>query len=122
MIYTLLSWIYITVLAYPAGLAFHKCLQRFCNDKDDPAQPHFTITCISGLLVISFICSFICLFYPLNVFSNILLLVLSGLLAFMFRKELTRSFRTDILRLRAAKSVTCLLFFLYLIIICYLSY
>jgi len=121
MIYTILSWIYITVLVYPVGLAFHKCLHRVCTS-ESKEQPHFIITCISGLLVMSFISSVICLFYPLGLISNVALLLFSVLMSFLFRKELVISIRSDIARLRSAKKITYLLFLLYLVVVSYLSY
>jgi len=121
MIYTILSWIYITVLVYPAGLVFHKCLHRFCNSENKD-QPHFILTCITGLLVMSFISSVICLFYPLGLISNLVLLVFSVLMSLLFRKELVTSIRSEIVRLRSAKKITYLLFLLYLVVISYLSY
>ena len=121
MIYTILSWIYITVLVYPAGLAFHKCLHRFSNS-ENKKQPHFIFTCLSGLLVMSFISSVICLFYPLGLFSNLVLLLFSFLMSLLFRKELVTSIRSDIARLYSAKKITWLLFLLYLVVISYLSY
>ena len=121
MIYTILSWIYITVLVYPAGVAFHQCLRRF-YDRENKDQPHFIFTCISGLLVMSFISSVICLFYPLGLISNLVLLIFSFLMSLLFRKELVISIHADKARLLSSKKVSYLLFLLYLVVISYLSY
>ncbi len=121
MFLILISWIYISCISYCIGIGFHNILKNVIG-KNSFLITHFSIVCISGLLVTVFISSFLCLFIPLAFTSNATLLVFAIVCAVIWRKNLLLSIKSNSKLLKQTPWLALLICTIYLIIVAQLSY
>ena len=121
MIFIFLSWIYITGLVFCIGYAFHQLLKSAFKI-DNTGQEHFSVVCLSGILVITFISTLLCLFIPLGLVSNLLILFLALAGILINRKHFQAVVRFHLAELRKTPFLLVFLFLAFLFIIGYISY
>src|SRR4051812_37555731 len=112
MIFSIITWLYITFIAYSIGHVSHRLLRL--------PDVHFSLTCISGLVVVGFLSTFLCLFMPLAALSSSIILLLAVLSWILYGREIRRSLKKDwpLFENRFIIVVFCL----YVIAIAYFSY
>jgi hypothetical protein len=121
MLFIILSWLYITCISYCIGIGFHSLLKRITNS-DSPVLHHFSIICISGLLVTAFISTGISLFIPLSVVSAIIVACISLLSIILSRKSFFASIKHNISLLRKTPWPALFICIAFIFIIARLSY
>ncbi len=121
MIFIFLSWIYITAIAFCIGNAFHQLLKSAFK-METTTREHFSVVCISGILVITFICTLLCLFIPLGLVSNLFILFLALMGVLIKRKHFKAGVRLHLAALRKTPFLPIFLFIAFLFIIGYISY
>jgi hypothetical protein len=121
MIFIFLSWIYITIVAFCIGNSFHHLLKSAFKI-ENTTREHFSIICISGILVIAFICTLLCLFIPLGLISNLLILLLALIGVIINRKNFKQEVGFYLAALRKTPLPLAFLFLAFLFIIGYISY
>lgn len=120
MLIILLTWICITILVYPAGVLLHTLLKQLF--RLETVNEHFSIHCISGLLVTSFISCLLCLFIPIGLISNLLLSAISLAGVVLNRKDTRNAIGNDLQRLKKGQWTISLVLFAFVIVFSYLSY
>ncbi|WP_407525931.1 LIC_10190 family membrane protein [Lacibacter sp. MH-610] len=120
MIPVLLSWIFIAFVSFHTGVIFH-CLLNYKDGFERPFMAHFSVITISGLLVTGFISNVLCLFIPLGLFSQLLLLVVAvaGMIAFKNQTLFVVKYNVELLK--QTPFLILLLSTTYLFILAYLS-
>jgi hypothetical protein len=121
MLLIILSWIYITGISYLTGVSLHALLRRGFLP-EGAADLHFSLKCLSGLLVITFVSMVSCLVIPLGWISNILILTIALLGGVCNRGDLRASLKADKERIKQGHWIPSLLFVAFVFIIAYLSY
>jgi hypothetical protein len=116
----LISWIYIAFVSFFTGIVFH-CLLNYKEGFRNPVITHFTVVTISGLLVTGFICNLLCLFTPLGLFSQLLLLTGTGIGVVVFKKQTLFVIKYNSSLLKQVPFLVLLLSTAYLFILAYLS-
>jgi hypothetical protein len=130
MLIIIASWVYIVTIAYCLGAAFHAGLQKIFRTRaprtagpltTDPPL-HFSLNAITGLMVLTFICMSTCLFMPLGLASNLLILLITLGASWLARDCLRASLAADWSRLKQGNWVVSLIFLAFIFIISRLSY
>ena len=121
MIFIFLSWLYITLIVYCIGNGFHHVL-RSGFKTENPATDHFSIVCISGMLVLSFLTTLFCLFIPLGFISNLIILGLALFAVYFTRQHFVADVKFHLGELRKTPLLLVFLFLVFLFIIGYLSH
>jgi hypothetical protein len=120
MLIIIASWIYILTIAYCLGAAFHAGLQKVFRA---PALAlHFSLNGITGLMVLTFICMSLCLFMPLGLASNLLILLITIGASWLARKDLRAALAADWSRLKQGNPIVSLIFLAFILIISRMSY
>lgn len=95
MLSVCLIFLYILLTAYLTGLLVLKGIMRFCTglSKKDPLETSFRFLradsyCMAGLAALTVYAQLFSLFYKVGLLANIILFVLCGISAVLFRKEL----------------------------------
>ncbi|MBC7903452.1 MAG: hypothetical protein H7Y27_08510 [Gemmatimonadaceae bacterium] len=121
MISVILSWLFISILAFCIGTGFHALLTR-SETTTDKKLLHFTVCCITGLLVIAFLSTLYCLFLPLDIFSNLFLCIIAFCAAWLGRKQLKAAIRYNLDQIRSTGWFTIFLLIAFTFVLAYLSY
>jgi hypothetical protein len=121
MLIIILSWVYITTMAYLTGVGIHAVIGSVTGDRT-AVQMHFSLKCLSGLMGITFISTLACLFMPLGLLFNCLELVIVIGTALFYRAELRLSWRGDRDRVWQGHWASKTLFIAVVLIMAYLSY
>lgn len=121
MIFILLSWFFITCLSYCTGIGFHSLLKRITKN-ESPLLQHFTLLCISGLLVTSFLCTIISLVLPLSFISLFIIVAVSMLAAVLSQKNFRASIRYNSSLLKKTPLPALLVCTFFILIITRLSF
>jgi hypothetical protein len=102
MYLTLISWLYITVLCYTAGVAFISFAARVLKavDRHNTHTLHFTVKCLAGMFFITFLCMLLCIIVPLGLKTNILIFLICTTLFIINRGHLKNSFLSDLQSLK----------------------
>jgi hypothetical protein len=96
MLFTLISWIYITFLCWSWGMLFLKSLNKITGEKSN--LPHLSFICLTGLSAITIIAGLLSLFIPLGNWYVQLVFLVPAILFFIpknqpnFFKELKNQF------------------------------
>lgn len=121
MLIIILSWIYITAMAYLIGVPLHAIIGKVTGYAG-AAQLHFSLKCITGLMGLTFISTLSCLFIPLGTISQLLMLLIAVGGALYHRQQLRLSLQADRERLRQAYWIPMLLYVLMVFVFSYLAY
>jgi hypothetical protein len=121
MIFILLTWLYITLVAYIIGCSCNLLLSQLAKLETTPTL-HFSLHCISGLVAIGFLSGVVCLFIPLNGLANLFLLILALALLFFNRKQIRQDWKVQIKALRDVNMFFKLAFLYCVLIFLYWSY
>lgn len=87
MIFTIIVWLYITFISYSIGSGLHRILRL--------SNVHFSLTCISGLVVLGFLSTFLCLFTPLAALTSLSMLMLAVLSWVVYGKSIRLGLKKD---------------------------
>jgi hypothetical protein len=121
MILILLSWLYILCVSYFIGVGFHSLVQKLTNTSQ-PILSHFSIICISGLLLTSFFSTVISLLIPLSITSAVIVLCISLLSVIVFRKSFVASINYNFSLLKNTPLPAILLCAAFMFVVTRLSY
>ncbi len=121
MIYILFTWIYITAINYCIGSFIHSVISRFKEPKNQPIT-NFSLVCISGMLTTVFISTILCLFMPLALFANSILLLFAILSVLFNRKALRNQLKITKSDLTNTPFVFWILFLIFLAVFGYISF
>lgn len=134
MLIIIASWIYILLLAYCLGVAVQRGLQKLLGIGGTGPRDgmrtlesgvktlHFSLTCLTGLMTLTFLCMVLCLVMPLDLASNGIILVITATASWLARDDLRRSLAADRSRLQKGKPLVNLIFIAFIFIIARLSY
>jgi len=121
MVWIILSWIYITVTSFLIG-----CLLTFLVRKIFKVQVketlHFSIVCINGFLLSSFILSAWALFYRVDLLANIFLLFLALLSFFINKTEITGLLKVYLDSVKKTSKLILFFFFLFVLVMACISF
>ncbi len=121
MIFILVSWLYVAFLAFCIGNTAHSLLGKLVQIQDETPL-HFTLASLSGLLAMTFITTVLCLFIPLDLLSNLVLLILALLCLLFNKNRLQASWNYNKKLLGSTSWLLRVLFILFVFIIAYISY
>lgn len=120
MLIIIASWIYILTIAYCLGVAFQTALQKVF--RATAVRLHFSLNCMTGLMVLTSICMSACLVMPLGLASNLVILLITLGAAWLSRSDLRASLAADRSRLKQGNRLVSLIFLAFIFIIARLSY
>ncbi len=121
MIWIILSWVYITVVSFLIGCLLTRLIIKIFKVQLKESL-HFSVVCINGFLVTSFIISVWVLFYKVDLLANIFLLLLALLSLFLNKKEIAGLVRIYSADVSNTSKAIWLFFFLFVFVMAYISY
>lgn len=121
MLVILISWIYIAAIVYTLGVASHAFLRTIFRLEWN--EPHFSVTCLTGMAAVTFFAMLCCLFMPLGgfLFQGILL-ILAAMSGFLCSDSLRKAWKADRQRLSGTNWIAGILFIAFAVILAKLSY
>ena len=121
MVWIILTWIYITITSFLIGCLFTFLIRKIFKIQLKESL-HFSLVCINGFLLSSFLLSVWAIFYRINLEANIFLLCLAILSYFINRTEIAGLLRTYAEQARKTSKTILFFFFLFVLVMACISY